>query len=130
MATAPTIARNLFVAVTDTHAEGGEGGTCEASSARMTSHARAVAPIPLSPLGGGILWAPPRPRRLIEPADWGRREVGGEGGGDGECGRNQPVKKPARGEATGPRRYNTRRTTYIVVPVPRGVPRPTSPLTI
>ena len=52
MATAPTIARNLFVAVTDTHAEGGEGGTCEASSARMTSHARAVAPIPLSPLGG------------------------------------------------------------------------------
>ena len=45
MATAPTIARNLFVAVTDTHAEGGEGGTCEASSARMTSHARAVAPI-------------------------------------------------------------------------------------
>ena len=53
MATAPTIARNLFVAVTDTHAEGGgRGGTCEASSVRMTSHARAVAPMPLSPLGG------------------------------------------------------------------------------
>ena len=35
-----------------THAEGGRGETCDASSVRMTSYARAVSPVMLSPFGG------------------------------------------------------------------------------
>eukprot|EP00964_Phaeocystis_antarctica_P039602 scaffold22650_cov55-Phaeocystis_antarctica.AAC.3 len=115
-------ARFLHVAVTDTHAGWREGGNLRRffgalDEPRTRRGARVLQPLLLSPLGGGgVLWAPLRPRRLSKPI-WGKRS-GGEGGRGSEMTRLVTLKltgeMPARGEASlGPGAF-TRRTAYIL----------------
>ena len=114
-----TTARFLHVVVTNTHAEGGRGETCKASPVRTTSHARAVAPVLLSPLGGAYCGRHPA-RAAVEQASLGEEKREGVGVGGGVLTRRVTPKptseRPARGETTGlwgPAPY-THRTAYIL----------------
>ena len=87
---------------------GGEKPATLPPYVRTTSHARAVAPVLLSPLGGAYCGRRPA-RAAVEQASLGEEKREGIGVGGGVLTRRVTPKptseKPARGETTGARRY-------------------------